>query len=226
MTNTTNNTNIDFFKASKELASRTSEFFRVIIKKAELNTVYSAKISANENSIAGINDMLEKGTSIDVSKEELEKMRENYITINESLKFEWDKLLKEQATFDYTAHDKTFRKTVKDAKNLDAVKLATRSFFKNYKLDIEDTTFETAVLESIGKKIDNRMIVNSNGTKALKYDATNALKNMYGVAFEWMVEAGTIKPADIPSVLVEKYAKKSSKKKSKKANKKEKVEVK
>lgn len=229
MTNTTNNTktaNIDFFKASKELASRTSEFFRVIIKKAELNTVYSAKISANENSIAGINDMLEKGTSIDVSKEELEKMRENYITINESLKLEWDKLLKEQATFDYTAHDKTFRKAVKDAKNLDAVKLATRSFFKNYKLDIEDTTFETAVLESIGKKIDNRTIVNSNGTKALKYDATNALKNLYGVAFEAMVEAGTIKPADIPSVLVDKYAKKSNKKDKKAKRNQKKAEVK
>lgn len=230
MTNTTNNTtktaNVDFFKASKELSSRTSEFFRVIIKKAELNTVYSAKIATNENSIAGINDMLEKGTSIDVSKEELEKMRENYVTINEGLKLEWEKLLKEQATFEYTAHDKAFRKAIKDASDFDAVKLASRSFFKNYKLDIAGTAFETAVLESIGKKIDNRMIVNSNGTKALKYDATNALKNMYGVAFEWMVEAGTIKPADIPSVLVEKYAKKSSKKKSKKANKKEKVEVK
>lgn len=226
-TNTmTGNKNVDFFQAARTLSSRTSEFFRVIIKKAELNTVYSAKIATNENSIAGINDMLEKGTSIDVSKEELEKMRENYVTINEGLKLEWEKLLKEQATFEYTAHDKAFRKAIKDASDLDAVKLASRSFFKNYKLDIADTAFETAVLESIGKKIDNRMIVNSNGTKALKYDATNALKNMYGVAFEWMVEAGTIKPADIPSVLVEKYAKKSSKKKSKKANKKEKVEMK
>ena len=105
MTNTTNNTtktaNVDFFKASKELASRTSEFFRVIIKKAELNTIYSAKIAANETSIASIDDMIKNGTSIDVPEEDLEKMRENYVTINEGLKLEWDKLLEEQASFEY-----------------------------------------------------------------------------------------------------------------------------
>lgn len=219
-TNTTNNTtktaNIDFFQSSKELASRTSEFFRCVVKKAELNTIYGAKIENNNNSIAGIDDMLEKGTKMDVSKEDLERMRENYITMNEALKLEWDKLLSEQATFEYTVHDKTFRKAVKDATDLDAIKLAVRSFFKNYKLDIENTAFEIAVLESIGKKIDTKTIVKSNGTKALKYDATNAIKNLYGVGFEFMVEAGTIKPADIPSVLVDKYSKKS---KSKKSNK-------
>ena len=59
----------------------------------------------------------------------------------------------------------------------------------------------------------------SGGTKCMNYDSTNALKNMYGVSFEWMVEAGTIKNADIPSVLVDKYAKKDSKKGKKKAKK-------
>ena len=219
-TNTTNNTtktaNIDFFQSSKELASRTSEFFRCVVKKAELNTIYGAKIENNNNSIAGIDDMLEKGTKMDVTKEDLERMRANYITMNEALKLEWDKLLAEQATFEYTEHDKKFRKAMKDAKNIDNVKLAVRSFFKSYKLDIENTTFETAVLDSIGKKVDTRTIVKSNGTKALKYDVTNALKNLYGVGFEFMVEAGTIKPADIPTVLVDKYSKKS---KSKKSNK-------
>ena len=32
------------------------------------------------------------------------------------------------------------------------------------------------------------------------------------LGFEWMVEAGTIKSADIPTVLVDKYSKKSGKK--------------
>lgn len=219
-TNTTNNTtktaNVDFFQSSKELASRTSEFFKCVVKKAELNTIYSAKIATNNNSIASIDDMLDKGTSIDVSKDELEKMRVNYITINEGLKIEWDELIKEQATFEYTEHDKKFRKAMKNAESIDNVKLAVRSFFKNYKLDVKDTAFEKAVLDSIGKRVDTRTIVKSNGTKALKYDVTNALKNLYGVGFEFMVEAGTIKPADIPSVLVDKYSKKS---KSKKSNK-------
>ena len=208
---TTNNTKVDFFQSARTLSTRTSEFFRCIIKKAELNIIYSSKIDANEKSIAAIDDMLEKGTNLDVTVEDLNRMRANYVTINEGLKVEWDKLLKEQASFEYNEHDKKFRKAMKDAKCLEDVKTAVENFYKAYKLDVTNTTFETAVLESIGKKIDTKTVVKSNGTKALKYDVTNALKNLYGVGFEWMVEAGTIKPADIPSVLTDKYTKKSKK---------------
>lgn len=207
----TNNAKVDFFQSARTLSTRTSEFFRCIIKKAELNTIYGSKIDANEKSIATIDDMLEKGTNLDVTVEDLNRMRANYVTINEGLKVEWDKLLKEQASFEYNEHDKKFRKAMKDAKSLEDVKTAVENFYKAYKLDVSGTTFETAVLESIGKKVDTKTVVKSNGTKALKYDVTNALKNLYGVGFEWMVEAGTIKPADIPSVLTDKYTKKSKK---------------
>lgn len=208
---TTNNAKVDFFQSARTLSTRTSEFFRCIIKKAELNTIYGSKIDANEKSIAAIDDMLEKGTNLDVTIDDINRMRANYVTINEGLKVEWDKLLKEQASFEYNEHDKKFRKAMKDAKCLEDVKTAVENFYKAYKLDVTNTTFETAVLESIGKKIDTKTVVKSNGTKALKYDVTNALKNLYGVGFEWMVEAGTIKPADIPSVLTDKYTKKSKK---------------
>lgn len=208
---TTNNAKVDFFQSARTLSTRTSEFFRCIIKKAELNTIYGSKIDANEKSIAAIDDMLEKGSDLDVTIDDLNRMRANYVTINEGLKVEWDKLLKEQASFEYNEHDKKFRKAMKDTKSLEDVKTAVENFYKAYKLDVTGTTFETAVLESIGKKIDTKTVVKSNGTKALKYDVTNALKNLYGVGFEWMVEAGTIKPADIPSVLTDKYTKKSKK---------------
>ena len=209
--NATVNAKVDFFQSARTLSTRTSEFFRCIIKKAELNTIYGSKIDTNEKSIAAIDDMLEKGTNLDVTVEDLNRMRANYVTINEGLKVEWDKLLKEQASFEYNEHDKKFRKAMKDAKCLEDVKTAVENFYKAYKLDVSGTTFETAVLESIGKKVDTKTVIKSNGTKALKYDVTNALKNLYGVGFEWMVEAGTIKPADIPSVLTDKYAKKSKK---------------
>lgn len=211
MSKTTNNAKVDFFQSARTLSTRTSEFFRCIIKKAELNTIYGSKIDANNNSIAAIDDMLEKGTNLDVTVDDLNRMRANYVTINEGLKVEWDKLLKEQASFEYNEHDKKFRKAMKDATCLEDIKIAVASFYKAYKLDVSGTTFEIAVLESIGKKIDTKTVVKSNGTKALKYDVTNALKNLYGVGFEWMVEAGTIKPADIPSVLTDKYTKKSKK---------------
>lgn len=207
----TNNAKVDFFQSARTLSTRTSEFFRCIIKKAELNTIYGSKIDANEKSIAAIDDMLEKGSNLDITVDDLNRMRTNYVTINEGLKVEWDKLLKEQVSFEYNEHDKKFRKAMKDATCLEDVKAAVENFYKAYKLDVTNTTFETAVLESIGKKVDTKTVVKSNGTKALKYDVTNALKNLYGVGFEWMVEAGTIKPADIPSVLTDKYTKKSKK---------------
>lgn len=212
---TINSAKVDFFQSARTLSTRTSEFFRVVIKKAELNTVYGEKIAANETSIAAIDDMLEKGTKLDVTEEELRKMRDNYVTINEGLKVEWEKLLTEQASFEYNAEDKKFKKAMKNASSQDDVKVAVRDFFRAYKLRVDNTTFETAVLDSIGQKINVKKIVTSNGTKALSYDVTNALKNLYAVGFEWMVEAGTIKSADIPSVLVKKYEKKSSKKNNK-----------
>ena len=144
---TTNNAKVDFFQSARTLSTRTSEFFRCIIKKAELNTIYSSKIDANEKSIAAIDDMLEKGTNLDVTVEDLNRMRTNYVTINEGLKVEWDKLLKEQASFEYNEHDKKFRKAMKDAKSLEDVKSAIENFYKAYKLDVSGTTFETAVLE-------------------------------------------------------------------------------
>lgn len=115
MSKTTNNAKVDFFQSARTLSTRTSEFFRCIIKKAELNTIYGSKIDANNNSIAAIDDMLEKGTNLDVTVDDLNRMRANYVTINEGLKVEWDKLLKEQASFEYNEHDKKFRKAMKDA---------------------------------------------------------------------------------------------------------------
>lgn len=220
MTNTTNKNTVtantakvDFFQSARTLSTRTAEFFRCVIKKAELNTIYNEKIQKAQNSIEASINVIENGSTI-ITKEEAQASIEKWQKVIEVYKEELAKLLKEQASFEYTDYDKVFRKTMKDATSLEDVKTAVRAFYKSYKLDVANTTFENAVLESIGKKVDTKTIVKSNGTKVLKYDVTNALKNLYGVAFEWMVEAGTIKPADIPSVLVDKYAKKSKNKKS------------
>ena len=79
----TNNAKVDFFQSARTLSTRTSEFFRCIIKKAELNTIYGSKIDANNKSIAAIDDMLEKGTNLDVTVDDLNRMRAKYVTINE-----------------------------------------------------------------------------------------------------------------------------------------------
>lgn len=215
---TNNDARVDFFKSARTLSTRVAEYFRVVIKKEELRTIYTAKINDNNASLSGVDDMLEKGTDM-WTPEELIVLREKYVARIGELQAEWDKLVAEQANFELTGNDKKFRKAVKNAKSIDDLKIACRAFFREYKLVIDGTTFETALVDSIGKRIDKRTVVTSGGTKCMNYDSTNALKNMYGVSFEWMVEAGTIKNADIPSVLVDKYAKKGSKKDKKKAKK-------
>lgn len=209
-TTTTTNAKVDFFQSARTLSTRTSEFFRCVIKKAELNTIYNAKIEKAQASIDANISVIEKGSKV-ISVEEAQAGIDKWQKVVDEYKEELAKLVKEQATFEYTEHDKVFRKAMKSATCLEDVKTAVENFYKAYKLDVAGTTFEAAVLESIGKKIDTKTVVKSNGTKAMKYDVTNALKNLYGVAFEWMVEAGTIKPADIPTVLIDKYAKKSKK---------------
>lgn len=217
-TATANNAKVDFFASSRELSSRTAEYFHVVIHKAEIKAIFAAKIESTMNSIAGINDMLAGNTQIDISKEKLEEMLANYTSILASLEEEQEKQLKEEACFAWTDTDKSFKKCVAKAEKPEQVLSEVRAWFKHYGLVIDNTTFETAVMNSIGKKINQKKIVKSNGTKALVYDASNALKNLYAVGFEWMVEAGTIKPAQIPSVLRDKYTK--TKKNNKKDEKK------
>lgn len=211
-TNTTaNNAKVDFFASSRELSSRTAEFFRVMLHKAEIKTVYSAKIENTMNSIAGVEDMLAGKTKIDISEDKLNEMLKNYQTILAGLESERDKLLKEEASFSLTETDKSFKKCVGKATRREQVLTEVRAWFKHYNLIIDNTTFEVAVMESIGQKTSVKRLVNSNGEKVLVYDASNALKNLYAISFEWMVQAGTIKAAMIPSVLQDKYAKKSKK---------------
>ena len=220
-TNTTvtaNNAKVDFFSSSRELSLRTAEYFRVVIHKAEIKAIFAAKIESTMNSIAGINDMLANNTQIDISKEKLEEMLANYTSILTSLEEEQEKQLKEEACFAWTDTDKSFKKCVAKAEKYEQVLAEVRAWYKHYGLVIDNTTFETAVMNSIGQKTNVKTMVKSNGTKALVYDASNALKNLYAVGFEWMVEAGTIKPAQIPSVLRDKYTK--TKKNSKKDEKK------
>ena len=217
-TATANNAKVDFFSSSRELSLRTAEYFRVVIHKAEIKAIFAAKIESTMNSIAGINDMLAGNTQIDISKEKLEEMLANYTSILTSLEEEQEKQLKEEACFAWTDTDKSFKKCVAKAERYEQVLAEVRAWYKHYGLVIDNTTYETQVMNTKGQKTNVKKIEKSNGTKTLVYDASNALKNLYAVGFEWMVEAGTIKPAQIPSVLRDKYTK--TKKNNKKDEKK------
>ena len=83
-----------------------------MLHKAEIKTIYAAKIENAMNSIAGVEDMLKGNTQIDISEDKLNEMLKNYQTILEKLTVERDKLLKEEASFTFTETDKSFKKCV------------------------------------------------------------------------------------------------------------------
>lgn len=214
-TKTTKTTRVNFFDADKKLALRTSEFFRVVLAKAEINTMYRNAVADINGKIEVLVGMLEEGTKL-LTKEQIDARIEEYRVILQTLEDEKADLIAEQATFEYTKADKEFRKGVKTANSKAVVKVLARQWFKNYGLDITGTSFETKLMDSIGKKIDVKTLVTSDGKKALVWDSNNALKNLYATSFEEMVQAGTIKNADIPVLLREKYGKKATKKGGKK----------
>ena len=214
MANTTKKMNVDFFQASKNLSDRTAEFFRCVIKRDEIKTVYGQKIQKIQDSLDSTVDMIENGTKIKgFTPEKLSEMKSGYEQRLAELRQEMDKLLSEQANFAYDDNDKKFKKSLRNAETETVVMGAIRGFFLTYGLKVADTSFEKRARDSIGQKINNKTLVKSEGRTALVFDVNNALKNLYAVSFEEMVKAGTIKPAQIPEVLRNKYTKKKEDKK-------------
>lgn len=212
----TKTTNVDFFKANKTLSTRTSDYFKKVLKRAELNEIYNAKITLCNQQIEAYENALNDGSKIKGldSKEVIAERIKEQETAREGYATELAEL-KEKNAFILDDNDKLFKKNVSKAEGIGQVKSACEVFFKSYNLDIKNTEFENAIIESIGKKSSVKKLVKTGGTKTLMFDGNNALKNMYAVSFEYMVEKGTIKPAQIPSVLRHKYEKKSAKKSNK-----------
>ena len=202
---------VDFFKADRKLAERTAELFRCVIAKAEINQTYAKAIEHCEEQIQTRRDMIDEKDFAVSSEVELKASIAEYVEVQNALRAERDNLTAEVAKFEWTKADRDFSKAVRNATSVDNLKTAVRAWFKVYGLTIANTTFEKDVIATIGKRVDLKTIVTSDGTKALKWDATNARKNMYACSFEAMVQAGTIGKAYIPSLLQEKYAKKSKK---------------
>lgn len=222
MTATKNINRVDFFQASRDLSDRVSEFFRCVLHKKELNLIYNEKISSEEKSLENLLEIDEKGTTIPELQDPIarEKMATVKMARIEELRRQKQEQIDKEATFTWTDSDKEFKKSIKNATCNDEIVKAVRKWFADYTLVIDGTDFERACIESVGKKIKDRKIIDSEGAECMAYDENNALKNMYGVSFEYMVQAGTIKSAQIPEVLREKYAKKGSKKnRTKKADK-------
>lgn len=202
--------NADFFCADREMSNRVSEFFRCVLRKKEINLEYSNKIAELNNSVENLEKLAGS-----VMEEQIPTLKQAAYDQLKTFEEERTNLIKEQATFEYTQADKDFKKAMSKNPAADDVMEEVAKWFDNYGLNVRDTFFMEEVCGTFGMKIDYKTMVKTEGKNVLKVDANNALKNMYACAYEHMVAVGTIKAAQIPELVRNKYMPKKTKKNNK-----------
>lgn len=208
--NTTLTGNVDFFQATRSLSDRVAEFFRCILEKKNINLEYDAKIKTLRESVENIENLAGS-----ILADNMSVLKSATLEQIDTLEKQRADLIAEQATFEYTDADKSFKKALSKNPSADIVAEEVCKWFDNYGLNIRGTLFLDEICGTFGDKIYMKEFVRTSGTNALKVDANNALKNLYAVSYQHMVRVGTIKPAQIPELVREKYAPKKSKKSSK-----------
>lgn len=206
--------NVDFFTADRKMSEDVASFFRCILRKKEINLEYDKKIVTLSESIENLDKLAGS-----IMADQIPALKSAAYEQLKTYETERAKLIEEQAKFDYSESDKAFKKALSKNPSADIVVDEVCKWFANYGLNIENTLFLDEVCGTFGMKIDFRTMVKTEGKAVLKLDANNALKNLYACAYEHMVQAGTIKAAQIPELVREKFMPKKTSKKSKKEKK-------
>ena len=207
--------NVDFFSAKRELGTRVTEFMYCVVRKKEVNETYNGKIESLKASI----DNLEKLAG-SIMADQIPLLKAS--AFDQITKFESERndLIKKQATFEYTEFEKELKKKMNKGIAEDELAEEVAKWFDAYGLNVRNTYFLEEVLGTFGSKVDVKVVIRSDGKKCMRVDAANAIKNIYGVTYEHMVQVGCIKSTAIPELLREKYGKKSNSGKRVKKNKK------
>ena len=212
------NKKVDLFKASKDMSERVSDYMNKKVWGIVLKTRYQIELGKAENRKdfwTSENDRIKAETGENKYAQEIENVKAEIV----SLQAKYDHQRQKEATFAYTDADKTFYKLYEKADNKEAVLKAIRQWFAPYKLvDIEGSTLEESIFDAItgDRRASARTIVNSGATKfTQKRSKNDVLGLFYGRLSELMLEAGTLKPSEIPEDVRDQFAPKKKAKKSK-----------
>ena len=205
---------VNYFDADRTMSLRVAEFMRCHVWKTEIRLRYAESIKKAEEALELIDNL--KGS---IHESQIGQMKTEQLAKIASLTKERDALIAEEATFELSFNDKQFKKAVKADSTF--AENAIINWFKAYHLDVSDTALVDEILSATGEKISNRTLVNSRGKVATAFNDGNCLKMLYAKAYEHMVNAGTIKPVQIPSLMMDKYdnARRQARKASKKSSK-------
>lgn len=201
---------VNFYAADRTMSNRVAEFMRCKLWKKELQLVYGKKIDAMKQSIQNLDNL--KGS---IHEDKIPEMRTTLMAQIAEFEAERDEQIKLEATFELTEADKALKKALKKADGAsDLVAEAVAKWFDCYGLNIRNTYFLDEILEHFGSKFDFKKFCATYGMDARALDVTRSLEMMYATAYTHMV-GKTIKQAQIPSLIWEKYAPKKGNKKAK-----------
>lgn len=202
----------NYFEINKSVSTRVVEFATLRILKKEIQLEYGRKIDKVREQIKYLNEMQEDNSQIMTKEQITGKLAEKYAEIEE-LELARNEQIKNEATFELTDNDKALKKALKGTSydDINGIFDALKEWFSNYNYDLSDKeTLCQQLLSAIGAKEDFKKLCASNGSAILVVNNTKALDMLYWVLFEGMVQAGTIKNAQLPEIIVDKYGKKKN----------------
>jgi len=209
---------VDLFTAKREMSANVAEFTKCVILRKKIQMEYKAQIESVQNALNNLDNL--KGS---IHEDKIPEMRTTYEESLSALEKARDEQIEAEAKFEKTDGDKRFVKALKNCHvyAYSTIASAIREWFKDYGLDVAESTLESEIMDAIGGKVNFNELVDSCGTNGITVDNNRALQMLYWVLFRHMVIVGTIKEAQIPSIISDKYGRRAlvAKKEAKKAEK-------
>lgn len=202
---------VDFYSATKQLSLDVAEYIRVVVAKKDINLTYSNKVNELNETIERVENL-----SGSVFAGRVEELKANAYEALKKYEEERKRLIEEQATYTKSDNDKRLEKVFKSKKGVtyESATEALIEWFMHYNLDITDTYLLEEIMDSFGSVQDIKTLVRSDAMKIMKVDYNKVLQKVYGICYEHMAGA-TIKPAQIPELVRDKYMPRKSKKSNK-----------
>lgn len=202
---------VDFYSATRQMSLDVAEYIRVVVAKKDINLTYANKCKELNETIERVENL-----SGSVFAGRVEELKANAYEALKKYEEERKQQLEEQATYVKSENDKRLEKVFKSKKGVtyESATEALIEWFMHYNLDITDTYLLEEIMDSFGSVQDIKTLVRSDSMKIMKVDYNKVLQKVYGICYEHMVGA-TIKPAQIPELVRDKYMPKKSKKSNK-----------
>jgi hypothetical protein len=202
---------IHWFDANRAFSVNVAEYMAAVVWKKEINLRLGAEINSVQESLVNVDKMAGS-----VLQDRIPELKKTFLARLGELEVQRKEEIQRQGTYTPAAADSLLKRTLTRYAQgkpgaIDPVE-ALQVWFASYGLTVEeDSPIIREILEGAGEKLDFRTLVSTDGRVATNFNATNCYKMAFCKVYEHMVNAGTIKPVQIPAIVRDKYAKKTKK---------------